>query len=339
MSDAYIARIDPGDSLGLKMVDALLEREGIRRDTNLDYTCAMYDEDGRMIATGSCYRNTLRCFAVSAAHRGEGRMNQLLTHLIQCQAERGNCHLFLYTKPETAPLLGDLGFYEIARVPCKLVFMENRRSGFSGYLQNLAKARRDGVSAAIVMNANPFTLGHQYLAEQAAAQCDTLHLFIVSEDLSAIPYAVRRRLAEQGTAHIPNVILHDCGPYLISSATFPDYFLKKETELTQCRARLDVELFKRIADALNITSRWVGEEPDDPVTGLYNRVMAESLPEAGVRCVILPRKEADGKPISASAVRACLERGDTESLKSLVPQTTLDYLKSPEAKALSHPQI
>ena len=339
MSDTYIAQICPDDSLGLKMADALLEREGIRRDTNLDYTCAIFCEDGRMIATGSCYRSTLRCFAVSSAHRGEGLMNQLLTHLIHYQAERGNYHLFLYTKPETAPLLGDLGFYEIARVPGKLVFMENRRSGFSGYLQNLEKTRRDGVSAAVVMNANPFTLGHQYLAEQAAAQCDTLHLFTVSEDLSAIPFAVRRRLVEQGTAHIPNVILHDCGPYLISAATFPDYFLKKESELTQCRARLDVELFKRIADVLNISSRWVGEEPNDPVTGLYNRVMAQSLPEAGIRCVILPRKEADGLPISASAVRACLERGDSETLKSLVPQTTLEYLKSPEAEALFSPKI
>ena len=334
MTDGYITRIRPDDSLGFKMVDALLEREGIRRDTHLDYTCAMYDGDGRMIATGSCFGSTLRCFAVSAAHRGEGLMNQLLTHLIHYQAERGNYHLFLYTKPETATLLGDLGFYEIARVPDRLVFMENRRTGFSNYLQDLAKTKRCGVSAAIVMNANPFTLGHQYLAEQAAAQCDVLHLFIVSEDVSDVPSAVRRRLAEQGTAHIPNVVVHDCGPYLISAATFPDYFLKKASELTQCRAMLDAELFKRISEALGVTSRWVGEEPDDPVTALYNRVLAGSLPEAGIRCVILPRKEANGQPIRATVVRELFRRGDMEALRSLVPRTTLDYLCSPEAEAL-----
>ncbi|MDN5186100.1 adenylyltransferase/cytidyltransferase family protein, partial [Escherichia coli] len=28
------------------------------------------------------------------------------------------------------------------------------------------------------MNANPFTNGHRYLIQQAAAQCDWLHLFL-----------------------------------------------------------------------------------------------------------------------------------------------------------------
>ena len=41
--------------------------------------------------------------------------------------------------------------------------------------------------AAIVMNANPFTLGHQYLVEKAAAENDLVHLFMVSEDASLFP--------------------------------------------------------------------------------------------------------------------------------------------------------
>ena len=331
MSEYYIAEVLPGDRAAIDAVDRLLAREGIRRDAHLDYTCAMYDSDGQLAATGSSYRSTLRCFAVDKSHQGEGLMNRLLTHMIHRQAENGNTHLFLYTKPETAPLFGDLGFREIARVPGALVFMENRRNGFSNYLQNLAKARRGGVSAAVVMNANPFTLGHQYLAEQAAAHCDVLHLFIVSEDLSQFPFPVRRRLVEQGTAHIPNVILHDCGPYLISSATFPGYFLKDESEAVAAQAALDVEVFKKIAGALNISARWVGEEPCDAVTAMYNRIMAEKLPEADIRCTVLPRKEANGQPISAAAVRDCFERGDFHALQYLVPSATLDYLTGPEA--------
>ena len=85
---------------------------------------------------------------------------------------------------------------------------------------------------------------------------------------------------------------------------------------------------------MNITGRWVGEEPADAVTAMYNRVMAEALPKAGVRCTVLPRKAANGQPISASAVRDCIERGDLEALQSLVPRTTLDYLTGPEAEAL-----
>ena len=118
-----------------------------------------------------------------------------MTHLIEPQAARGNFHLFLHSKPGTARFFGDLGFYEIARVPDRLVFMESRRDGFSGYLTALEKSKKeDGISSAILMNVNPFTLDHQYLVETAVAQCDTLHLFVVSEDASLIPASVRKRL-------------------------------------------------------------------------------------------------------------------------------------------------
>ena len=326
MSEYHISEVQPGDRTGMAEVDALLSREGLVRDANLDYTCAVYDDDGRIAATGSCFGSTLRCFAVSAVHQGESLLNLVLTHLIGYQADRGNFHLFLYTKPDAAAFFTDLGFHEIARVPGSLVFMENRRTGFSGYLRKLAGSRRDGISAAVVMNANPFTLGHQYLAEQAAAHCDALHLFVVSEDLSEFSFAERQNMVRLGTAGIANVILHDCGPYIISAATFPGYFLKEPEQITEAQARLDIEVFKQIAQVLNISERWIGEEPDSVSTGIYNRVMAESLPAAGIRCVVLPRKTAGGKPISAGAVRECLRRGDYAALRTMVPETTLRCL-------------
>ena len=326
-----IAEILPADRRATAQVDALLLQEGIRRDANLDYTCGLLDDDYNVIATGSCFGNTLRCFAVDRRHQGEGLLNQVISHLMDVQARRGNLRLFLYTKPSAAQFFGDLGFHEIARVPDRLVFMENRRDGFSGYLRQLEGTRRDGVSAAVVMNANPFTLGHQYLVEQAAARCDALHLFAVSEDLSLVPFSVRRRLIEAGTAHLKNVILHDCGPYIISAATFPSYFLKDEAEVIEGQARLDLAVFTRIARALNVTERWVGEEPASQVTGIYNRIMAEELPRAGIRCVTVPRKAVGGQIISASTVRAALHRGDLEALRAMVPQTTYDWLTSAEA--------
>ncbi len=331
MSEYRISRIYPTDRRGLDEVDALLTQEGIRRDANLDYICGMYDEKGRIIATGSCFGNTLRCFAVRSDHQGEGLLNEILSHLIEVEYERGQIRLFLYTKVQTARFFHDVGFYEIARVDQKLVFMENRRNGFSSYLKNLAKDRRDGRSAAIVMNANPFTLGHQYLAETAAAACDTLHLFIVSEDADLFPFEVRKRLVQEGVAHLPNVICHDSGPYIISNATFPSYFLKDEETVIESHAKLDLEVFKQIAAALSITCRFVGEEPTSQVTGIYNRLMAEALPGAGIDCVVIPRKEAGGSPISASTVRRCIQTGDMEALRTLVPETTLAYLLSEEA--------
>ena len=332
MSEYTLSQVSPTDKRTLAQIDALLEQEGIRRDGNLDYICAMFDENYNVIGTGSCFGNTLRCFAVSSAHQGEGLLNQIITHLIEIQCARGNLHLFLYTKVQSAKFFGDLGFYEIARVEDTLVFMENRRNGFPSYLSRLEKTARPGVSGAIVMNANPFTLGHQYLVETAAVRCDTLHLFLLSEDASLVPFGVRKQLVQAGTAHLKNVVLHDSGPYIISNATFPSYFLKDDAAVIQGHAKLDLTIFVRIARALGVTVRFVGEEPTSQVTGLYNEIMAAQLPENGIDCVILPRKEALGKAISASTVRAALQAGDWQTLSQLVPQTTLDYFRSSEAE-------
>ena len=132
MSDYIISQIYPSYILANKQIDELLLAEGIRRDANLDYTCGMYDDEMNIIATGSCFGNTLRCMAVSSAHQGEGLMNQIVTHLISVQFERGNTHLFLYTKCNSAKFFGDLGFYEIARIDGQIVFMENRILRLSG---------------------------------------------------------------------------------------------------------------------------------------------------------------------------------------------------------------
>ena len=326
-----ISRVFPGDRRTLAQIDALLEQEGICRDAHLDYICAMYDEDDQVIAVGGCFGNTLRCLAVSGAHQGEGLLSQIAAHLIGVQMERGHRRLFLYTKIAAAPFFRALGFHEIVRVEDTLVFMENRRSGFDAYLQKLSESRREGRAAALVMNANPFTLGHQYLVEKAAAAWDTLHLFLVSEDASLIPFDVRMALARAGTAHLPNVVIHETGPYLISSATFPSYFLREEDAVIRGHALLDLAVFTRIARALGITCRYVGEEPASRVTGLYNQIMAQKLPEAGIECRVVPRLEAEGCPISASAVRCALRDGDWTALRKLVPASTCAYFAGPEA--------
>ena len=332
MSEYALTQVSLSDKRMLAQVDALLVENGITRDANLDYICAMVDEENRVIATGSCFGAPLRCFAVSQQHQGEGLLNEVVSHLMEYQMARGYTHLFLYTKIKSAKFFQSLGFYEIARVDGTLVFMENRRNGFPSYLSRLEKTARPGVSGAIVMNANPFTLGHQYLVETAAGRCDTLHLFLLSEDASLVPFGVRKQLVQAGTAHLKNVVLHDSGPYIISNATFPSYFLKDDSAVIQGHAKLDLAIFVRIARALGVTVRFVGEEPTSQVTGLYNEIMAAQLPENGIDCVILPRKQALGKAISASTVRAALQAGDWQTLSQLVPQTTLDYFRSSEAE-------
>ena len=330
-----LRQITPGDTYAQRQMDDLLNREGIRRDGHLDYSCGIFDEDEVLIATGSCFGNTLRCLAVSSDHQGEGLLNQIIGHLAEVQLARGNTHLFLYTKVRSARFMGDLGFYEIARVGSELVFMENRRNGFRSYCQALAKHYSPGDRiAAVVMNANPFTLGHRYLVERSAAENDVVHLFLLSEEAGPIPHAVRRRLVEEGIADLPNVQLHETGPYMISSATFPSYFLKDSDTVIRTQATLDLTVFAKIAQTLGIRHRYVGEETRSHVTALYNEIMAAKLPDSGVECHIIPRLEAEGQAVSASTVRQAIHDGELEKLRALVPESTYRYFISPEAEAV-----
>ena len=335
MSEYSISKVYPSDKRANAQVEKLLLAEGIRRDKNLDYTCAMYDDDMNVIATGSCFGNTLRCMAVSTSHQGEGLMNEIVSHLVQYEYEHRINHLFLYTKCNSAKFFGDLGFYEIVRIENQVVFMENRRTGFSDYLADLAKTKRDGNNiAALVLNANPFTLGHLYLVEKAAGENDFLHVFIVSEDASLVPFSVRKKLILEGTSHIKNLIYHDTGPYIISNATFPSYFQKDDSAVIESHANLDLEVFVKIAGALGVNARYVGEEPKSLVTGIYNRIMSEKLPEHGIKCVIVPRKTEGGEVISASSVRQAVKEGRIEDIRELVPESTYRYFTSPEAEEI-----
>lgn len=318
---------------GLAAVDALLLRAGLRRDMLADYICGVYDDDFTLCATGSCFQNTLRCLAVDELCRGEGLMNLVINHLCEVQAARGNTRLFLYTKPQSAGFFEDLGFYEIART-ADVAFLENRRNGFESWLRQLPRdSAPKEQTACVVMNANPFTKGHRYLLETACANARAVHVFVLSEAYGPISPAVRKELVALGVSDLPGIILHDSGPYIISSATFPSYFLKQDQQVSQVHAQLDVAVFARIAQGLNIGARYAGEEPFSQVTALYNRVMAEKLPQSGVAFHAVPRLEVNGRAVSASAVRQALHDNRMEDAHAMLPESTWRYLTGPQGQS------
>lgn len=337
MSEHFASEISPRNRRAQAQMDALLEREGIMRDRNLSYSAGIFNEDGEMLATGSIFENTLRCMAVSSAHRGEGLMADLVAHLVQVQMERGNTHLFLYTKCDSAKFFAPCGFFEIARVDGRLVFMENRRDGFARYLRQLTAqlpaGSLDTPGAALVMNCNPLTNGHAFLLEQAAKENARVVLFVLSEDKSLVPYADRLAMVKAAAAKYPHVSVVSSGSYMISSATFPSYFLKDDALVTRTHAQLDATLFIRIAKALNLTCRYVGDEPFSAATRAYNEALASVLPAGGIDLRVIPRKEENGAPISASHVRQLIHDGRLEEICPFVPETTYAYLTGPQGAA------
>ena len=293
---------------------------------NADKTVLVWDL-GELVATGSLEGNLLKCIAVSDSRQGEGLTASLLTALKNEAFSQGHRHLFLYTKPKNELMFSSLFFYPVAKTD-KVLLMEDRKNGINEFLDSLECEKSEGTVGACVMNCNPFTLGHRYLIETAAKEVDTLYVFILSEDKSRFSSADRIEMARLGTSDLKNVKVLPTGDYLISSKTFPTYFLKDREAAPKAQCELDIEIFaKYFAPRFNISRRFVGSEPLSPLTNLYNEALLENLPQKNIEVTVIERLEREGAPISASAFRSFLDNGEIEKAKALVPKTTFDYIQ------------
>lgn len=303
-----------------------LAAAGLEADTDVDSTVLIWDGDD-LIATGSRKENILKCIAVDPARQGEGLTATVLTQLRQDAFEAGCNHLFLYTKPQNLLQFSSLFFHPIAQTD-KVLLMEDQPEGIQAFLDTLPVPHKGGRVGALVMNCNPFTLGHRYVIETAAKECDWVYVFVLSEDKSLFPAKDRLMLVQQGTADIPNVTVLPTGPYLISSATFPTYFLKDRDQARSVQCQLDIAVFtKYFVPKFGITHRYVGTEPFSEMTDQYNRALIVQLPKSGIEVRLVPRLEHDSLPISATTVRQYIRDGQFESLEALVPSTTMEYIR------------
>lgn len=355
-----IQTLNPTTPRQRQRIEAFLKRNGLRFD-DMHYYAAVTDDDGEMIAGGGLKGNVIKCVAVDDAHKGEAIANTLISHLIAHANEEGHSNVMLFTKPKNRQLFESLSFRLLAEAP-EAVLMETGIGGLGDTVEALKKIKEEGevckennqeckkeektnlnittphplnpspsqplttttpLRGVVVMNCNPFTLGHRYLIEQAAKQVERLFVMVVREDCSLFAYAERKAMVEQGVAHLENVTVIDGSEYAISQATFPTYFLKRLDDAADTQMLLDLDLFRRhIAPALGTTVRFVGTEPTDRLTRRYNQLMHEVL--ADVRETV--RLEKDGNAVSASRVRKAMEQGDMSTIRQLVPPTTLPYI-------------
>ena len=293
-----------------RQVEDFLGSNGLRLG-EVDLYLAVLSEQGDILAGGGLQRDIVKCLAVSGSARSLGLSVPLVSRLISVAADRGHTNVKVFTKPENRSLFENLGFRLLAEAP-KAILMENGR-GLEDYCAYLRAHRADGV---IVMNANPFTLGHRYLVEQASlsfraepkAESRNLVVIPVREDASRFPYAERLEMIRRGCEGLADVV--EGSDYQISAATFPTYFLKDLSDAAETQMRLDIDLFGRhIAPALGASVRFVGREPADPLTARYNALMQELLPAYGVQVVEIQRlTDADG-PVGATRVREALDAG------------------------------
>lgn len=329
-----LAELMPQFAPDRERLSCFLMQNGLRYEADIEAAFGLYDGCGELAACGCASRWLLKCFAVDARIRGQNALGVLLSALIANRFSAGYPELAVITRPENKPLFENCGFYLTAQT-ADAAMLENRPHAAERFAASLLAPEDAGKDAgAVVMNCNPFTLGHRALVEYAAARCEVLYLFLVEEDRSRFPFPVRERLVREGVRDIPNARVHPGGRYMISAATFPSYFLKDGENAPAVQGALDASLFaEKIAPPLGIRRRFAGEEPFCALTHAYNETMRRILPAHGIAFEEIPRmKTRDGKIISATEVRRILEaEGASPNLRMLLPDAVYSFLgSSPE---------
>lgn len=307
-------------------VEKLLAQSGLRLE-RVDYYAGVFPADGdELLAGAGLYGDVIKCVAVSPEARDGAMTNRLVSHLISVAMAGGHTSVKLFTKPGNEAVFRSLGFRLLATAP-EAVFMETGAVGLDAYCRYLRGLRQEGRNGAVVMNANPFTRGHRYLIELAAAEVDTLYIIAVKEDLSRFTYAERLEMIRAGCCGIPNVIVCEGSDYAVSALTFPTYFIKSLDSVADTHITLDLSLFAgHIAPALGVSVRFVGSEPDDELTARYNALMKSQLPASGIMVEEIERLPDEGVAVSASVVRHCLDCGSLHRASRIVPRTTVPFL-------------
>ena len=332
-----------------RRIEGFLQANGLRYD-DVDYYAALVDESSdEIVAGGGLKGGVIKCVAVADGHKGEAVANQIVSHLIAKANAAGHQCVKLFTKPQNRPLFESLSFRFLAEAP-EAILMETGVGGIAKYSEELrAKseecncyllAGRNSVEVdstklsvdtvkwsvgVIVMNCNPFTLGHRYLIERSSELVERLYVVVVREDCSMFSYSERKAMVSQGVKDLGNVVVVDGSDYAVSATTFPTYFLKRISDATDTQILLDLDIYLRhIAPALGANVRFVGSEPTDPLTRRYNELMRQQLGDDHI-CEI-PRMEKYGSVVSASRVRRAIEANSLWQAIELVPSSTIPYI-------------
>ena len=348
----YIEEIKTDNAAGLLSTCGLSVPQGV------DYTAGLFSESAgkeRLAACGSLKGDMIQGVAVDPEFQGEDLTGKLMTHLIEKGRQKGHDSLYLFTKAEKAPQFTGLGFRLVAKARPYAALLEWGNESVAGYMKNLKEIReRTAAEAgegfgALVMNCNPFTLGHRYLIEYAASRKKHVYILAVEEDLSLFSFEDRFNMLRRGTADLKNVTVIPGGRYTVSTLTFPSYFTREEN-LAGAHAAMDCELFATCAaPPLSVNERFLGTEPVSEVTAVYNETLKKRLPGHGITVTEIPRLEEEGQVISASRVRKILrelweQEGTLEvferrtascrlsELKRLLPESTLSYLQLSEVR-------
>lgn len=335
--------LDLDNPFDVKLVTGFLTDLGFDFDpAEVESTMIVYNLKGDLVGTGSHQGRILKYVAVAPKYRDTTAFALIVTNLTE-KLLKIYKHTFVFTRPENSIRFRGLGFTEIASAPPLFTILEFGFESiltYQDYLKTVKRPTKTNSIASIVVNCNPFTNGHKFLIEKAAAENELVYLFVVEEDLSAFPFKVRWELIRKGISHLNNVMMVRGGQYIVSGSIFPAYFLKNETtgDVMEKQAELDVRIFANyVVPVLGIKKRYVGTENYCVTTAAYNVAMQTILPDFGVEVIEVERKaseysDADSPDyISASIVRQAIKMGRLSDVLDFLPDSTREFLYSDES--------
>ena len=327
-------KINKNNPLEVEEIKSFLKIFNVEYDSP-DVTYVIRD-GGKIIATGSAQGNILKYFFARCDYAGQGAISIIYDSLLDYIFEEGYTSYFIFTTPNNKNIFESLGLKSVHSTESVLLL----EGGFYNYQKWVGGVKetigdKKGRRGAIIVNCNPMTLGHKYLMETALDEVDELLIFVVEEDLSIFPFEDRYNIIVNEFKDEPRIKVLKGGPYIISRGTFPTYFIKQKDRMLEIYTELDAKIFaEKIAKDLSIDIRFLGSEPKDIVTNTYNNSLKGILEDNGIEVKIITRVESNGNPISASYVRQLLKKERFEEAYKLLPNSTIEFLKSDKGKKI-----
>lgn len=314
-----------------ELVKEFLNKFDLKYADDIDKTFYLED-DNKIVGTISISSYIIKDLAVDLNYQGENLAGILINEALNYFRINNIFSYQVFTKAIYEETFKSLGFRVLVKTD-KLVMLEGGISSIDEEIKKIKNVLELNFStldentslAAVVLNANPITNGHVHLIEEAKKKYNNVVVFIVEEDKSVFSFKERLSLAYLATRRLSNVYVMASTKYIVSSLTFPDYFLKSESEKIEENAKVDALIFKNyFMKELHIKKRFVGSEESSKMQ-IYNQTLKEIL---GDKLEIIDRLKEDGEIISAKKVRALLEEGKIDEALKYCPNECSLVLRS-----------
>lgn len=314
----------------IELVKAFLKRFDLEYAIDIDKTYYL-EIDEKIVGTISCSNYIIKCLAVDEAYQSENVSTILINQILDYFNSQQIYHYMVYTKPQYEIVFKSFGFKTLVKTN-RVVMLEGGSENIFDTIHKMKVSIEFSTGpleaivdvASLVINANPMTIGHENLIEKAAMEHKVVIVFVLEEDKSEFSFKERFSLVYLATRKFGNVVVVPSTKYIISSSTFPTYFLKDKNIVDEEYALVDCLIFKDyFMKELNIKYRYVGTEENLRMKK-YNDTLKQVLND---NLIIVDRFKNNNQVVSASTVRQLLKNNQIEEALKSIPNENIFVFK------------